>query len=123
MIPRATVAASLGLPPDTDALPPGDLPLDRFAARYVAYLRTPEPGTETPDAWTGAVMDHLIAADPGLALAALIAGTPLDRDGHLVDPLLDLAGQPEMADAIAEAAEADPAFAALVARAEGTGAD
>jgi hypothetical protein len=118
VIPRAVVAAALGLPADTDALPPGDLPVERFAVRYIAYLGSPEVGTEVPDAWTGAVMDRLIAEAPDLALAALVAGAPLDAEGRLIDPLLDLAARPEMAEAIAEAAERDAAFAASVARAE-----
>ena len=90
MIPRALVAEALGLPADTDALPPGDLPLDRFAARLVAYLRTPEADAQTPDAWTGAVMDRLIAEDPELALDALEAGADLDGAEVLHDPLLEL---------------------------------
>ncbi|MEM7644896.1 MAG: hypothetical protein AAF366_20620 [Pseudomonadota bacterium] len=118
MIPRTTVATALGLPLDTDALPPGDLPLDRFMTRYVAYLGTTDPGTETPDAWTGAVMDHLIAEDPDLALAALAVGAAVDVGGVLVDPLLELAERPGMEARIAEAADSDPTLAALVARAE-----
>ncbi|PWJ18142.1 hypothetical protein [Jannaschia seohaensis] len=112
MIPRATVARAIGLPEDTDALPPGDLPLDRFAARYVAYLATEEPQTETPDAWTGAVMDALIAEDPELAFAALRAGLPLDEGGRLADPLSELGARPGWAARIEAAAEDDPALAA-----------
>lgn len=120
-IPRATVAAVLGLPPDTDALPPGDLPLVRFAARLIAYLGTDDPGTETPDAWTGALMDHLVAEDPARALATLRAGAPLVMGDRLSDPLQELAARGDMDDAIADAADADPAFAVLVAAAEGPG--
>ncbi|TFL17753.1 hypothetical protein [Jannaschia formosa] len=112
MIPRALVARALGLPEETDALPPGDLPLDRFAARYVAYLGTEEPGTETPDAWTGVVMDALIAEEPELAFAALRAGLPIDEGGRLADPLAELGALPGWAERIEEAAEDDPALAA-----------
>lgn len=117
MIPRSIVAVALGLPADTEALPSGDLPLDRFIARYIAYLGTSDPGTETLDAWTGAVMDHLIIDDPDLALAVLIVGAGEDADEVLVDPLLDLAARPEMGTPIAEAATINPTFAALLARA------
>ncbi|MEM7710518.1 MAG: hypothetical protein AAF264_07180 [Pseudomonadota bacterium] len=117
MIARGLVAAALSLPEDTEALPPGDLPLERFMARYLAYLGTADPGTETADAWTGALMDLLIADAPDLALAALVVGAAGDTGDRLLDPLLELAGRPEMDAPIAEAAEADPAFAALAARA------
>lgn len=113
MIPRATVAAALGLPADTDALPPGDLPLARFAERYLSYLAVPDATTETPDAWTGAVMDHLIAHDPDRAFAAIRAAIPADAEGYLADPLADLgATHPEMRARIEAAAADDPALAA-----------
>lgn len=116
MIPRATVATALGLPVDTDTLPPGDLPLDRFAARYVAYLSAPEHDSETPDAWTGAVMDHLIDTAPETALAAILAGLPHDPDHRLADPLAEL-GDKISQDTLTNLAEATPAFAALIDRA------
>lgn len=112
MIPRPLVAEALGLPPDTDALPPGDLPLDRFAARYVGYLATEAPGSETPDAWTGAVMDLLIATHPELAFAAIRAGLPQDAGGRLADPLAELGARPGWAERIERAAQDDPALAA-----------
>ena len=112
MIPRATVAAALGLPGDTDALPPGDLPLDRFMARYVAYLGTEAPGTGTPDAWTGVVMDALIETDPELAFAALRAGLAMDTGGRLADPLAELGCRPGWAERIEAEAEDDPVLAA-----------
>ncbi|GIT90913.1 hypothetical protein JANAI62_13670 [Jannaschia pagri] len=123
MIPRALVAEALGLPEGTDALPPGDLPMDRFLARYMAYLGTVDASTETPDAWTGALMDSLIAHHPDLALSALRSGAALDGADVLIDPLLDLSAAPNMAAAIAEAADMDEAFAVLVARAQDTDAD
>ncbi|MDB2406958.1 hypothetical protein N9W17_00280 [Jannaschia sp.] len=112
MIPRTRVATALGLPEDTDALPPGDLPLDRFAARYVAYLGTENPDTETPDAWTGTLMDALIEDAPELAFAALRAGVPYDADGRLADPLAELGARPGWAERIEAAAQDDPALAA-----------
>jgi hypothetical protein len=111
------VAEALGLPPGTDALPPGDLPAERLARRLIAYLGTPDAGTETPDAWTGALMDHLIAERPDLALEVLRAGAALPEAGRLVDPLLDLAGRDGMDAAIDEGAERDADFARLVAAA------
>ena len=116
MIPRATVAEALGLPEGTDALPPGDLPLDRFMARYLAYLAVTEPSQDTPDAWTGAVMDHLIARAPALAFEAIRAGLDADAQGLLADPLSDLAeAHPGMRARIEAEAETDPALAARLA--------
>ena len=117
MIPRATVAAALGLPATTEALPEGDLPLDRFAARYVAYLESGETGSDTADGWTGAVMDHLIEANPHLALDAIRAGLSRGRAECLSDPLADLAQRPGMADVISRAAWDDAGLARLVDRA------
>lgn len=117
-LPRGIVAAALGLPPETDALPPGDLPLDRFLERYLAYLAKPEAeaGTETEDAWTGAVMDHLIAFEPEAALDVVICGARTDAGGLLVDVLLDLNEAAPQLDVAGRAAD-DPAFAGLLARA------
>ncbi|SFJ06427.1 hypothetical protein [Jannaschia pohangensis] len=119
VIPRALVAEALGLPDDTDALPPGDLPLDRFAARLIGYLSTPEADAETPDAWTGAVMDRLISDDPELALKALVAGARLDGAEVLSDALADL-GQRDAATlrAIEKRAASDPRLTALIAATE-----
>ena len=117
MIPRATVAAALGLPATTEALPEGDLPLDRFAARYVAYLGSGQTGSDTADGWTGAVMDHLIEAHPDLALDAIRAGLPQAGVECLSDPLADLAQRPGMSDVISRAASDDAALARLVDRA------
>ncbi|MFO6464466.1 hypothetical protein ACK8OR_08740 [Jannaschia sp. KMU-145] len=116
-IPRAVVAEALGLPETTDTLPPGDLPVDRLALRYIAYLASDEAATETPDAWTGAVFDHLVAFFPADALAVLVAGADRDPDGVLVDPLLDLGEAAPDLD-LEAAAEGAPGFAALLARAQ-----
>lgn len=113
MIPRTTVAAALGLPADTDALPPGDLPARRFAERLIGYLAGGDRASDAPDAWTGAVMDRLIAEDPALALDVLMAGARLDGAKVLADPLADLA-QAGHADAVAARALDDPALATLV---------
>lgn len=119
MIPRATVAEALGLPEDTDALPPGDLPLDRFAARMIGYLSTPEADAETPDAWTGAVMDRLIAEDPELALDALAEGAKLDGALVLSDALADLGQRdPATQRAIEKRAGSDPRLTLLIAATE-----
>ncbi|MEM8822406.1 MAG: hypothetical protein AAGF30_02245 [Pseudomonadota bacterium] len=117
MIPRAIVARTLGLPADTEVLPPGDLPLARFMARYIAYLGTSNPGTETPDAWAGAVMDHLMADAPDLALEAILAGLALENGHRLADPLAEL-GQTGAIDVrIAAEAETNPALSELIAQA------
>ena len=112
MIPRRIVAVALGLPEDTGSLPDGDLPLDRFGARYVGYLAAGDTAQDAPDAWTGAVMDHLMQADPDLAFAALRAGLPHDAGGHLADPLAELGSNPEMKLRIEAEAASDPALAA-----------
>ena len=120
MIPRGMVAASLGLSETTDALPPGDLPLDRFSARLIGYLSTPDANVDTPDAWTGAVMDALIADDPDLALAAIRAGAGLPGAGVLADPLAELgASDPVMRDRIETLAGDDADLGALVSAIEG----
>lgn len=119
MIPRSRVADALGLPADTDALPPGDLPIDRFAARLIGYFSTPEAGADTPDAWTGAVMDRLIADDPELALDALAAGARLDGADVLSDALADLGERDAATERmIAKRAAADPHLTALIAATE-----
>lgn len=112
MIPRATVAAALGLPPTTDALPEGDLPLDRFAARLIAYLSSEDAAEDAPDAWTGAVMDWLIAEDPDLALKAIRAGLVYDDRMVLADVIAELGSRPAMKAVIEREAEGDPALAA-----------
>ncbi|MCK0167818.1 hypothetical protein MWU52_09690 [Jannaschia sp. S6380] len=118
MIPRTTVAAALGLPEATDRLPEGDLPVDRFVTRYLAYLRTDAADSETPDAWTGTLMDHLIAGHPDQALDVVLAGMGQDAEGRLADTLADLAEQadPGTQARIETEAAANPGFAALLAR-------
>lgn len=113
MIPRAAVAAALGLPADTDALPPGDLPLDRLAERLIAYLAAADAGPAADDAWTGTVMDRLILEDPARALDVLATGAVLPGAAVLADPLADLA-RAGHGKAIATCAADDPALAALV---------
>ena len=88
-IPRATVAAALDLPEDTDALPPGDLPVERFAERFLHALQAED---ET-DAWTVDVFHHLVAADPQLAVKTLLAcltRTPDQAQSLGEGPLTDL---------------------------------
>ncbi|MEZ5769343.1 MAG: hypothetical protein R3D80_17970 [Paracoccaceae bacterium] len=96
-IPRALVADALGV--DEEALPPGDLPVSRLAARFLAYLRagdddTPAP-VDHPDAWTFALMDDLTRDHPALGLAATCAAlaaceTPEDVALIAAGPLEDL---------------------------------
>lgn len=97
VIPRALVAEALCV--TGDALPPGDLPLDRLAARYLAYLRAgdgEEPAPDGhPDAWTIAVYDDLTRDHPALGLVATIAAlaaceTPEDVAVVAAGPLEDL---------------------------------
>lgn len=115
-IPRALVADALGLPPHTDALPPGDLPAERLAERYLAYLAAEDPDPEAPDAWTGMVMDRLVAEDPERALGVLLAGAGGPNAPWLGDPLRDLAdAHPALRARIEAAAEEDPALAAALA--------
>lgn len=119
MIPRALVAEALGLPEGTDALPAGDLPLDRFAARLIAYLSTADADAQTPDAWTGAVMDRLIADTPELALDALVEGARLDGADVLSDALADLGQRdPATLKMIERRAGSDPRLTALIAATE-----
>ena len=115
MISRATVAAALGLPPDTDALPPGDLPEARLAERFLAYLAAEDAEPEAPDAWTGLVIDHLTGHDPEAALRVLLAGRDAPDAARLGDPLRALAeAHPALRARIEAEAEADPALAALL---------
>ena len=88
-IPRSTVAAALDLPPDTNALPPGDLPVERFAERFLAALQAED---ET-DAWTVDLFHHLVTDDPHIAVASLLCC--LDRAPEQAEtlgggPLTDL---------------------------------
>lgn len=120
VLPRRLVAEALMT--DEDALPPGDLPLDRLAARYLAYLRagdedTPPPD-DHPDAWTSDVFFVLTQDHPELGLAATLAAiaaceTPEDMAVVAAGPLEDLIAQHGAAliDAIETRAAGDPRFA------------
>lgn len=119
-VPRATVASALGLPATTDALPPGDLPVERLGTRYLAYLAEHDDSAGAPDAWTGLVMDHLMDEAPDLALAALIAALPHDESELLADPLRDMgARSPAIRAEIERRAADDPRLAAILAAPEG----
>lgn len=96
-IPRAVVAEALLTP--EDALPPGDLPVDRMADRYLAYIRAWDgehpPRDDHPDAWTADVFFELTQAHPVLGLAATAAAiaaceTPEDVAFVSAGPLEDL---------------------------------
>ncbi len=74
-LPRALVADALMV--DESALPPGDLPLERLATRFLAYLAAGDedklPPPDHPDGWTYALFDGLTRDHPAQALAAIRA--------------------------------------------------
>lgn len=73
-IPRSFVAETLGV--TEDSLPEGDMPQDRFAERYIGFLRATyetEVFDAHPDHWTDLVMSALIESRPSLALSVICA--------------------------------------------------
>ncbi|MCB1359549.1 MAG: hypothetical protein KDK53_24560, partial [Maritimibacter sp.] len=120
VLPRTLVADALGV--GEDALPPGDLPLDRLAERFLAYLRAgdaddPAPA-DHPDAWTYALMDALTRDHPARGFAAVVAAvaacdTPEDVALVAAGPLEDLIVQhgADLIDAVETRAAAAPRFA------------
>lgn len=119
-IPRALVAKALGV--GEDALPPGDLPLERLATRYLAFLRAGDEANPAPegheDAWTADVFIELTDSHPDLGLAATDAAlavceTPDDVAVVAAGPLEDLIAQHGAAliDRIEARAAASPRFA------------
>ena len=120
VVPRATVASALGLPATTDALPEGDLPIERLGTRYLSYLAEGDTEADAPDAWTGLVMDHLMDEHPELALDALLSVVAQDEAGLLADPLRDLGDRaPHLRAGIERRAEGDPRLAAILADEDG----
>ncbi|WP_292025158.1 DUF6869 domain-containing protein [Maritimibacter sp. UBA3975] len=95
-LPRPLVADSLGVSADT--LPEGDLPLGRFAERYLDYLRATyetEAFDAHPDYWTDLLMAALVDDHPETALDAICAALALCDDVEEVEiiaagPLEDL---------------------------------
>jgi len=96
-IPRAVVAEAL-LTPES-ALPPGDLPVDRLAERYLAYIRAWDgehpPADDHPDAWGADVFFELTWKHPVLGLIATVAAlaaceTPEELAFVSAGPLEDL---------------------------------
>jgi hypothetical protein len=71
-MPRALAAEALGLPGGTDALPPEDRPVAWPAGRHRTRFGMWDADTASPDGWTGAVMDRLVAREP--APAVIVAG-------------------------------------------------
>lgn len=73
-IPRDLVAEALGVSPD--ALPPGDLPVARFAERWMGWLRATQ-GDAAPERhaefWTFALFGALATRAPDLCLDAVLA--------------------------------------------------
>lgn len=119
-VPRALVAEALGV--DESALPEGDLPLDRLAMRFLAFLRAGDeanPAPEDhPDAWTFALVDKLTEHHPAQALEAIramLAACDSPDDVALVaaGPLEDLIQRhgPELIDEIEALAGRAPRFA------------
>lgn len=120
-IPRDLVAMALDV--DAETLPDGDLPLDRFAARFLAFLREAdqeEGFKQHPELWTAVLASHLAEAQPGLSLQVQVGlceaaqGHPdLDRIAH--GPLLELmqACGPSLIAEIEAAAET-PSFRACL---------
>ena len=113
-IPRDRVARALGV--DASDLPPGDLPTDRLADRFLGYLRATADGDSSdthPEVWTYAVLAALVEEAPGLALdavrsclskaetpeeVALVAAGPLEelivaRGAEVIDVIEDLAAR------------------------------
>lgn len=77
-IPRALVAEVLGVSPD--ALPEGDLPVARLAARYLGYLRDSYARDDTgahPEFWTFVLLGELTSRLPQLALDVIVSALPL----------------------------------------------
>lgn len=120
LIPRALVAEALLV--DESTLPPGDLPLDRLAERYLAYLRAGEdeapPPDDHPDAWTSDLFFELTQDHPELGLAATvetirICDTPEDVAVIAAGPLEDLIAThgAVLIDEIEDRAVRDPRFA------------
>lgn len=115
-IPRSLVAEALGV--DEESLPGGDLPLDRFARRFLGYLRETLAGTAYdahPDFWTFMLLDALIETNPDLCLDALVAclgqcETPEDAALIAAGPLDDLIARqgPALIDRIEALAAAAP---------------
>jgi len=93
IIPRALVAEALLV--DENSLPEGDLPIDRFATRFLAYLRAGDednpPAPDHPDAWTFSLMSALTRAHPALGLAATKAALAA---GEAPEDVADIAAGP-----------------------------
>lgn len=95
-IPRDLVAEALGVSPD--ALPPGDLPVARFAERWMGWLRATQGDAapeQHPEFWTFALFGALAARAPDLCLDAVLASlaiatTPDDAALIAAGPLEDL---------------------------------
>lgn len=119
-VPRTLVADALGV--DADDLPPGDLPLDRLATRFLAFLAAGDEGNPAlpghPDAWTFALLDTLSRDHPPLALAAIramlaVCDSPERVAEVAAGPLEDLVAEngPAVIDALEALAATAPRFA------------
>ncbi|MGN0931764.1 DUF6869 domain-containing protein [Falsigemmobacter intermedius] len=123
VIPRTLVATVLGVAPE--ALPPGDLPVGRLAARLLTFLSesfASEGASAHPEAWTFALYGTLVSDYPELALATLLEMTAqitrfeeaeLIASGPL-DEFLNAGSAPALLPRIEAAAQASPRFAFLL---------
>lgn len=115
-IPRDLVAEALGLSPD--ALPPGDLPVARFAERWMGWLRATQGDAapeQHPEFWTFALFGALASRAPDLCLDAVLASLALAAspdEAALIaaGPLEDLiaASGPAIIDRLEAEASAQP---------------
>lgn len=81
-IPREMVAEALGVSPE--ALPDGDLPAERMAARLLGFLSesladeaAPGGSAPHPEAWTFLLFGELVSKSPELALDVVLAMVPM----------------------------------------------
>ncbi|RRH75146.1 DUF6869 domain-containing protein [Falsigemmobacter faecalis] len=130
VIPRTLVATVLGVAPE--ALPPGDLPVARLAARFLDFLSESflqEADAPHPEAWTFALYGGLIADHAELALATLLEMTTqitrfdeadLIASGPL-DELLNAKSAAALLPLIEAAAQKYPRFAFLLSGASAEG--
>ncbi len=121
-IPRALVAQALDQPEDN--LPPGALPMDRFAQRFLMFLRDTEDDEAEgddfeahPEVWTAVLATVLATDHPALSFAvqeALVAEAQTPEDLGLIaaGPMTELFATqgPDLLPQI-EAAATSPRFA------------
>ncbi|MBV7409472.1 DUF6869 domain-containing protein [Maritimibacter sp. DP1N21-5] len=117
-IPRPLVAKALDQP--EDALPSGDLPIDRLAQRFLMFLRDTDEDEDFeghPEVWTAVLASSLASENPDLSFAvqeALVAEAQAPQDLSLIaaGPMTELFAThgPDLLERI-EAATTSPRFA------------